>query len=109
MVCVKNTSNNTRQQHLISNEQLLDLLNNLTKELLIKVGEKIIELQDEEINSFYKEFVRQELLFTNQLLDKEEKNYPYTLFIKKWMENQENYFNKINKLLCLQSETPMSR
>ena len=98
MVCVKNTSNNTRQQHLISNEQLLDLLNNLTKELLIKVGEKIIELQDEEINSFYKEFVRQELLFTNQLLDKEEKNYPYTLFIKKWMENQENYFNKINKL-----------
>lgn len=105
MVCVKNTSNNTRQQHLISNDQLLDLLNNLTKELLIKVGEKIIELQDEEINSFYKEFVRQELLFTNQLLDKEEKDYPYTLFIKKWMENQENYFNKINKLYEIRIKT----
>lgn len=98
MVCVNNTSNNTPQQHLISNDHLLDLLNNLTKELLIKVGEKIVELQDGEINSFYKEFVRQELLFTNQLLDKEEKDYPYTLFIKKWMQNQENYFNKINKL-----------
>lgn len=95
MVCV---SSNTSQQHLISNDQLLGLLNNLTKELLIKVGEKIIELQDEEINSFYTVFVRQELLFANQLLDKKDKEYPYTLYIKRWMENQENYFSKINKL-----------
>lgn len=102
MVCVDNTSNNTTQHHLISKDQLLTLLNDLTKELLIKVGEKICELQDEDINSFYKEFVRQEVLFTNQLLDKEEKDYPYTLFIKKWMENQENYFNKINKLYEIQ-------
>lgn len=98
VVCTNNTSNNTPQHHLISKDQLLALLNNLTKELLIKVGEKIIELQDEEISSFYKEFVRQELIFTNQLLDKEEKDYPYTLFIKKWMENQEKYFDRINKL-----------
>ena len=98
MVCVDNTSNNTPQHHLISKDQLLDLLNNLTKELLIKVGEKIVELQDEDIISFYKEFVRQELLFTNQLLDKEDKDYPYTLVIKKWMDNQEKYFDKINKL-----------
>ncbi len=98
MVCVDNTSNNTPQHHLISKDQLLDLLNNLTKELLIKVGEKIVELQDEDIISFYKEFVRQELLFTNQLLDKEDKDYPYTLVIKKWMDNQEEYFDKINKL-----------
>ena len=98
MVCVDNTSNNAPQHHLISKDQLLDLLNNLTKELLIKVGEKIVELQDEDITSFYKEFVRQELLFTNQLLDKEDKDYPYTLVIKKWMDNQEKYFDKINKL-----------
>lgn len=98
MVCVDNTSNNSLQHHLISKDQLIDLLNNLTKELLIKVGEKIVDLQDEEIISFYKEFVRQELLFTNQLLDKENKDYPYTLVIKKWMDNQEEYFNKINKL-----------
>lgn len=102
MVCVDYTSNNIPLHHLISGDQLLALLNNLTKELLIKVGEKIVELQDEEINSFYKEFVRQELLFTNQLLDKEEKDYPYTLVIKKWMDNQEKYFDKINKLYEIQ-------
>ena len=98
MVRVDKNSNNTHQQRLISNEQLLDLLNNITKNLLIKVGEKIVELQDEEINSFYKDFIGQELLFNNKLLDKKYNEYPYTLFIKKWMENQENYFNKINKL-----------
>ena len=91
-------SDNTIQHYLISDNQLLAFLDKLTKELLVKVGEHIAGLCDEEVNSFYREFVRQELLLNNQLLDKEKKNYPFALFIEGWMRNQEDYFNKLNKL-----------
>lgn len=91
-------SDNTIQHYLISDNQLLAFLDKLTKELLVKVGEHIAGLCDEEVNSFYREFVRQELLLNNQLLDKEKKNYPFALYIERWMKNQEDYFDKLNKL-----------
>jgi len=69
----------------------------------VKVGEHIADLCDEDINSFYREFVRQDLLLSNQLLDKEKKNYPFALYIEGWMKNQEDYFNKLNKLNLIQT------
>lgn len=96
-------SDNTIQHYLISDNQLLAFLDKLTKELLVKVGEHIADLCDEDINSFYREFVRQDLLLSNQLLDKEKKNYPFALYIEGWMKNQEDYFNKLNKLNLIQT------
>lgn len=91
-------SGNIIQHYLISDIQLIVFLEKLTKELLVKVGELIAELDDEGFSSFYREFIRQELLLNNQLLDKEKKDYPFALYIEGWMKNQEDYFNKLNKL-----------
>ena len=96
-------SGNIIQHYLISDNQLLAFLDKLTKELLVKVGEHIAGLCDEEVNSYYREFVRQELLLSNQLIDKEKKNYPFALYIEGWMKNQEDFFNKLNKLNLIQT------
>lgn len=96
-------SDNNIQQYLITDNQLLAFLGKLTKELLVDVGEHIAVLGDEEVYSFYREFVRQELLLSNQLLDKEKKNYPFALYIERWMKNQEDYFDKLHKLNLIQT------
>lgn len=84
--------------YLFSDSQLYSYLTKLTSFLLEKVGERIAELDDIEIGNYYREFVYQEFLFKNKILDEENGQYPFTNIIKRWMENQSVFFSKLNAL-----------
>ena len=86
---------NNSSLFLISDSQLLGYLTALTKELLVKIGKKISAIQNQDISDFYETFIRQELLFNNNLLAIDNTTIPYVSIIEEWMKNQSSFLNKI--------------
>ena len=74
---------------------LTNHLTTLTIRLLAELSKKITTEKNDQFNSFYKEFLKQKLIYENQLLENIDENNSYITVINKWMDSQERFLKGI--------------